>query len=151
MSSFGTLRPMRGLNRRSKGFRAVVAVGVLGLASCGDDGGGTGTEADRLGVGAQCTASEECLQVEGEPPTSCLLQFAGGYCGLSGCAGDEDCPRGSACVAHDDGATYCFLICRDKLECNANREADNAANCSSNVTYTDGAGALKACVPPSSG
>ena len=110
----------------------------LGLG-CKDDG----TEADMLGVGAQCSDAEDCL--EGQ---ACLTQFTGGYCGVEDCALDEDCPEGSACVAHTDGSNYCFRTCTDKSECNLNRDAANESNCSANVEFTD-VGAAKACVPPS--
>lgn len=102
-----------------------------------------GTEADELGVGAECSATGDCL--EGQ---ECLTQFKGGYCGLSGCLDDLDCPEASACVTHDDGNNYCFRICVDKSECNVNRGPDVESNCSSNVTFADGGGG-KACVPPS--
>ena len=109
---------------------------VLGLA-CG------GIEADELGVGAECSAADDCL--EGQ---ECLTQFKGGYCGVADCEVDVDCPEGSACVAHDDGNNYCFRICTDKSECNVNRGPDVESNCSANVDFTDGGGG-KACVPPS--
>ena len=101
-----------------------------------------GTEADMLGVGAECTDDEACLDGQ-----SCLAQFKGGYCGLSDCSLDDDCPEGSACVAHTDGANYCFRTCTDKSECNLNRSPDNESNCSANITFTD-LGEGKACVPP---
>jgi len=84
----------------------------------------------------------------------CLTQFTGGYCGLEGCEGDADCPEGSACVTHDDGggdANYCFRLCQDKSECNRNRDEENEANCSANITFVDEPQDRKACVPPSSG
>ena len=90
------------------------------LLACGR---GTDTEADDVGVGAECTTSEDCPDNPdtGAPELVCLTQFAGGYCGLSDCTGNDDCPEGSACVAHDDGANYCFRQCVDKSECNVNR------------------------------
>ena len=123
----------------------VVGTGLFVLG-CGDGS----TEADRIGVGAQCTASAECESPEGFELT-CLTQFTGGYCGLEGCMGDDDCPEGSACVAHTDGKNYCFQVCRDKPECNRNRSPDNEANCSSNIDFVDEPKERKACVPPSSG
>ena len=114
------------------------------LLSCGDD---EGSEADRRGVGAQCASSDECTE-EGQ---SCLTQFKGGYCGVQDCVHDVDCPEGSACVAHDDGKNYCFLICIDKVDCNIHRDLENESNCSSSITFTDGTMSRKACVPPSSG
>ncbi len=111
-------------------------------ASCGDDG----TEADLLGVGAECTSTDEC---DAETMQECLPQFAGGYCGIEGCTADADCPEASACVAHDDGVNYCFRICEDKPDCNANRSVDNEANCSSSVVFVEDAQGRKACVPPS--
>src|SRR6478752_3268847 len=98
---------------------------AFALVGCGDDeGGGPGTEADRVGVGAECAADENCPE-----PLVCLTQFKGGYCGLADCAMNEDCPEGSACVAHSDGHAYCFRICVDKSECNLNRSLDAASNC----------------------
>ena len=120
---------------------ALVFVGLFSLAACG-----SGTEADRLGVGAECSATDDCLDDE---IAECLA-FRGGYCGFSGCEDDLDCPGGSACIAHDDGMNYCFLVCIDKIDCNINRSPEHEANCSSNVTFVDGAQGRKACVPPSS-
>jgi hypothetical protein len=111
---------------------------------CGDDS----TEADRLGVGAQCTSTDQCDE---ETMQACLTQFAGGYCGIQNCVHDEDCPDPSACIAHEDGVNYCFRTCLDKPECNANRDLENEANCSSSVVFVDGTMGRKACVPPSSG
>lgn len=117
---------------------------ALCLFGCGDDDP-PGTQADRLGVGAECTSDTQCLQGQ-----SCL-GFKGGYCGIEGCTADAaSCPSGSACVSHDDGNTYCFRICVDKAECNLNRSLDNESNCSSNVEFVDPDVNVKACVPPSS-
>jgi hypothetical protein len=78
------------------------------------------------------------------------LAFKGGYCGVRDCTGDADCPQGSACVAHDDGVNYCFLICNDKPQCNRYRPVTDEANCSSSVDFVDNTSTIKACVPPSS-
>ena len=118
------------------------------VVACGGD---DSTEADRLGVGAQCTTSEDCPQPDNEtdPALECLSQFKGGYCGLSDCNGDADCPAASACVAHTDGQNYCFRICTDKSECNVNRDPNNESNCSANIDFVGDPGNVKACVPPS--
>ena len=115
---------------------------LLGVAACGGDE----SEADRLGIGAQCSAAEDCLI---ELDQTCLPNFKGGYCGLAACEGDLDCPEDAACIAHDDGVNYCFRTCADKLECNEHRDVENEANCSSSVTFVDGTQGRKACVPPS--
>ncbi|MBW2734745.1 MAG: hypothetical protein JRH20_20350 [Deltaproteobacteria bacterium] len=116
---------------------------TLGIATaCGDD---DGSEADRLGVGAACTVNTDCS----EAAKTCLLQFKGGYCGISGCAADTDCPTGSRCVAHDDNTNYCFLVCTDKTQCNVNRPVDAESNCSASVTFVEGDTSVKACIPPS--
>jgi hypothetical protein len=81
-------------------------------------------------------------------PLQCL-SFKGGYCGLEGCTRAEDCPLGSACVAHDDGKNYCFLICTDKIQCNPTRPVDIESNCSANITFVGDNNGKKACVPPS--
>jgi len=113
---------------------------VILFAACGGDD----SEADRLGIGAMCTESNECDTEMGQ---SCL-QFKGGYCGEADCTADIDCPEDSACIAHTDGMNYCFRTCADKIECNENRDVENESNCSANVTFTDGAMGRKACVPP---
>jgi len=126
-----------------KQLGAVLCIGFLFLAaSCGGD------DADDLGVGAECTSADECDE---ETDQICLTNFAGGYCGIQACVDDADCPDSSGCVTHDDGTNYCFRVCQDKAECNANRSVDNESNCSSSVTFVEGAQGRKACVPPSSG
>lgn len=122
-------------------MRWIACVLVVLLSACG------GSESDELGVGAECTADDECNQ-DIEPPLHCLSGFKGGYCGLSNCTGDQDCPEDSICVHHTDGTNYCFRACTDKAECNANRDADNESNCSSNIDRVSDSTA-KACVPPS--
>lgn len=126
---------------------AIIAALLLLTAACGGDD--DGTEADRFGVGAQCTPSDECDDdLEDDFDLICLTDFKGGYCGLEDCAEDLDCPEGSACVTHDDGINYCFRICLDKSECNVNRDVENEANCSSSVDFVEAVD-VKACVPPS--
>lgn len=128
---------------------ATLATALLLCSACGGDD--DGTEADRFGVGAQCTVAEEELcddDLDDDFDLVCLTDFKGGYCGLEGCEANLDCPEGSACVLHDDGQTYCFRICLDKGECNFNRDAENEANCSSSIDFVEDTG-IKACVPPS--
>ena len=127
---------------------SVIAVGFI--AGCGDDGS---TEADRVGVGAQCTASAECESPDEEIVLECLTQFTGGYCGLEGCVEDADCPEGSACVTADDGKNYCYRLCQNKDDCNRNRDEENWANCvgSGTINFVEGGEGRKACEPPSSG
>lgn len=113
---------------------------TVSLTACGND-------ADDIGVGSSCSVPDDCNQEDGDQ--QCLTQFKGGYCGLEGCAGDGDCPEGSACVSHTDDVNYCFRTCVDKADCNANRSVDDEANCSSSVTFSDGTKDGKACIPPS--
>jgi hypothetical protein len=102
---------------------------------------GCGNAADNLGVGAECTSEDQCLEA-----LTCLKNFKGGYCGLSGCTADAECPEGSLCVT-EGGTNYCFRGCEDKSQCNVNRTVDNESNCSSNITRV-GTNTFKACVPP---
>jgi len=143
-------RPLAGSTTLA--FHGLALASAL-LLGCGDDDGGSG--ADRLGVGAQCSADTDCLQsaIDGGLSEKCLTQFKGGYCGIEDCHSADDCPAGSDCVAHDDGHNYCFRLCADKAECNLHRDPENESNCSSNVDYVDTpkGSAPKACVPPSSG
>lgn len=132
-------------------------LGLFVLLGCDSGDGGSGVPADQLGVGAQCTSSDQCLQPD--PPCdaavtgcfvqACLTQFKGGYCGIAECTSNAMCPEGSACVAHDDGHNYCFRLCDTKSDCNVNRDAANESNCSSSITFVEAATTGKACVPPS--
>jgi hypothetical protein len=106
--------------------------------------GCNGDDADSLGIGAACSSSEECA-----PDQDCLTQFKGGYCGAIDCASSLDCPELSACVSHTDGKNYCFRICIDKIECNANRPVEVESNCSSSIVFASGEKEGKACIPPS--
>ena len=121
----------------------VLIAAVVAGAACSNDN----SEAIRRGVGAECSASVACT----ESGQVCLTQFKGGYCGRSGCVHDTDCPQGSACVTEDDQVNYCFLICADKPECNPHRSVDNESNCTSSLTFVDGAMGRKVCRPPLSG
>lgn len=126
----------------------ILILAAMSVAGCGN----SGTEADRIGVGAQCTTSAECESPDDEIELVCLTQFKGGYCGLEGCEGDIDCPEGSACVTHEDGTNYCFRVCVDKYpDCNFNRDPDNESNCVGSITFVDPRNERKACEPPSSG
>jgi hypothetical protein len=108
-----------------------------------------GSPAQQAGIGIECAADDDCNQNDDDIEQECLA-FKGGYCGLEDCDSDEDCPGGSACVTHDDGVNYCFLLCRDKPECNGDRSAENESNCSANITFIDAQeDGVKACVPPS--
>jgi hypothetical protein len=122
---------------------------VVVAATLGFGCGGGSSEADQIGVGAECTTNEDCRQ-DLDPPLSCMTVFAGGYCGLTGCMGDLDCPEDAICVTHTDSTNYCFRACQNKSECNENRSLENESNCSSNVDRVDPS-EIKACVPPSSG
>lgn len=117
-------------------YAAILSASVAG---CGGD------DADSLGVGAQCTATADC---DDELAQTCLTQFKGGYCGITGCAHDTDCPADSACIRHDDQINYCFRTCGTKADCNANRDPVNEANCSSTAIFVDGDMGRKACSPP---
>lgn len=122
----------------------IIMLGCLCAIGCGGD------DADALGVGAQCTNNDECDSSD-DFAEVCLTEFKGGYCGLSDCTEDLDCPLDSACIAYTATESYCFRTCVDKPDCNANRDVENESNCSSSVNFTDGANGRKACVPPSSG
>lgn len=131
------------LEREMSGLRIVGIVLALVVAGgCGD--------ADSIGVGGTCDANNACPKVgdaDDEVQLVCLPNFKGGYCGLTGCTADADCPAKSICVT-EAGTNYCFRTCLDKPECNENRTTDVESNCSANITRV-GTGASKACVPPS--
>lgn len=132
-------------------MKQLAVLSALSLFVLGCNGG---VDADRVGVGAQCTVNADCPVVECDvepcPELVCLTQFTGGYCGLQGCVADADCPVGSACVTHDDGVNYCFRLCDEKPDCNANRSVDVEANCVGSITFVETTSG-KACEPPSSG
>ena len=131
-------------------WRWTIMACLLGLAAC-DDGDGGGTEAQRSGIGDECTTTDECPTREDDMGVSlACLPFKGGYCGAEDCTADADCPAGSACVTHE-GSNYCFLICDDKADCNARRPADAESNCVANLDFLDDRDGRKVCVPPSGG
>jgi hypothetical protein len=122
---------------------AVACVTVVAISSgCSDE-----NEANRRGIGSACDSGNLCS----EKGQVCLTEFAGGYCGVSGCHHDSDCPEGSACVTDDNQVNYCFLTCIEKPDCNLHRSVENEANCTSSLTFVDGAKNLKVCRPPNSG
>lgn len=108
---------------------------------------GGGNEAIRRGVGAECGPTLACSEAD----QRCLTAFKGGYCGMSPCVHDTDCPTGSACVTESDGANYCFLICGDRPDCNRHRSVENESSCVSSLSFVDGAMGRKVCRPPLSG
>jgi hypothetical protein len=123
----------------------VLAFLAVWAAGCGDD---DDSEAERRGVGSECTADDDCDE-EGQ---ACLTEFTGGYCGISGCTGDADCPAGSACVTEDDDlGNYCFLICVDKPDCNDHRSLEAESNCVSSLPFVDDDQGRKICRPPLGG
>jgi hypothetical protein len=78
----------------------------IGLVSCGDITVGP-TSAT---VGAACTVDTQCAE-------QCLVNdrhFPGGVCTVA-CAGDADCPGGSACIAEEGGV--CVATCRSDADC----------------------------------
>jgi hypothetical protein len=119
---------------------AFATAALFASAGCSDD-------ADALGVGAECTSNDQCDGDE-DKPLNCLTAFKGGYCGLEGCKANADCPENSICVTHEDAKSYCFRVCAEKADCNANRTTEVESNCSSSITRVE-AGTQKACVPPS--
>ncbi|MFH2006320.1 MAG: hypothetical protein ABI333_07030 [bacterium] len=126
-------------------FCVAAILAAVAMNGCGDDG----NEADAQLIGAQCTAVADCDDDDDSTdPLECLTEFGGGYCGREGCTASSDCPEGSVCVGYA-GGFYCFRVCIDKPDCNANRDAINESNCSSNVSSVDTDD--KVCVPPSSG
>lgn len=128
------------------GFPYVAVVFVIALLGFPLACGGDGTEADQQGVGAECSTADDCDQ--DEVMQDCL-DFKGGYCGIEDCFDDNDCPDGALCVEHTDGIDYCFLVCKDKSDCNINRSSDNESNCSANIVFKENHPNTKACVPPS--
>ena len=123
-------------------MRRILYAFVVILCGCGSNE----SQANRLGVGADCTVSSDC----NTPGQVCLTEFKGGYCGVSACLHDADCPQGSACVT-DNQTNYCFLICAQKTDCNLHRTAADESDCTSSLTFVDGDMNRKVCRPPDSG
>ena len=132
---------------RNSSHLLLLCAALASLASgCGDDDDDDrGSLAQRRGIGAACSDSAECS----EPGQFCL-PFKGGYCGLEGCQNNATCPSGSACALHSDGKSYCFLVCREKPECNLTRPPEVESNCSSNANFVEADAGKKASVPPAS-
>ena len=127
---------------------AIIAIfSIIVFSNCGSGLCTGGSEASALGIGGSCQTTDDCTMCYDDDDVSCLTNFRGGYCGAVNCTGDADCPDSSICVKHTDNVNYCFLICTDKEECNVYRDADNEANCASNIIRVSGS-SHKACVPP---
>ncbi len=119
-------------------------LGVIPLQGCGED------DANQQLIGGECGTVEQCDDKDDDTPAlECLTEFKGGYCGRKDCTKNQDCPEGSVCVQLET-ETYCFLVCKEKADCNQNREEINESNCSSSIDPVEG-GEAKVCVPPSSG
>jgi hypothetical protein len=125
-----------------KATRRILSVLLVLAGGCSGE-----NEANRRGVGSECAVTDDCS----EKGQVCLTEFKGGYCGVSDCAHDEDCPAGSACVTDDNQTNYCFLVCGDKVDCNLHRSVDNESSCTSSLAFVDGAMNRKVCRPPNSG
>lgn len=111
--------------------RLLPFLALLFIAGCGSD----------PKAAAQCSSNDDCPDGQ-----TCLTEFKGGYCGTKGCTATSDCADGTVCAV-ENGMNYCFLACEEKSECNDDRDAENEANCSSNLDLAEG-GKAKACVPP---
>lgn len=136
------------MNRLSLSVLILMAA-VFALSACGDDDT-DGTIADLLYIGGICDNDAQCDdEDDATPELECLTEFTGGYCGMKDCESSDDCPPGSLC-ADLEGEFYCFLACTDKAECNTNRTAETASNCSANIDPVEGGGE-KLCIPPSAG
>jgi len=117
---------------------------TLFVVACGCGSGQNA--ANQRGVGAECGMNTDC-----QTGQACLSEFKGGYCGLAGCQHDTDCPQGSACVTDANQVNYCFLTCAQKTDCNLHRSAIDESDCTSSLTFVDGAMSRKVCRPPDSG
>lgn len=129
---------------------ALIPISTLGLlaAGCSDDDHDHQTEADEHLVGAECSEDPDCEIPDERVTKQCLTEFKGGYCGVTDCERNLECPEGSACVNYES-KTYCFRICDTKDECNAHRDPDAESNCSSSIEFTSGKKEGKVCIPPS--
>jgi len=115
---------------------------VIGASGCSDGNGQS--EAQRIGLGAECLLGMDC----GEGGELDCIPFDGGYCTSSGCQA-LGCPDGSLC-ARDAilGQTFCMLSCESAEDCNSNRSDENAAECTSSIEILDEVEGAKVCVPP---
>ena len=132
----------------------IAAVMLLGaVAGCGGD---DSTEADRIGVGAECTVDSSadppstCPVVEMDIQLDCLTQFKGGYCGLEGCTGDVTARRGRPASPMTTARTTASEFVRTSRIA-TNRSVENESNCVGSITFVDDRNERKACEPPSSG
>ena len=64
-----------------------IAIIILIIAACSDDK--PNTAVDKIGIGGECVESADCIT----DTLTCLVEFKNGYCGLQGCAKNEECPE----------------------------------------------------------
>jgi hypothetical protein len=82
---------------------------VLVLALLAAPGGCVGDDDDFDDVGTPCSDSEDCTGRCVRGPG-----WPGGMCTYE-CGSDEDCPRGSACIAAEGG--ICAVTCENNDHC----------------------------------
>lgn len=90
-------------------------------------------------VGRSCSAATDC-----EPTLTICLQgdhFPDGYCTISGCITDEQCPSGSRCVTGGSGN----ICARECAEATADCETASAQECAGRLGP---GGCAKVCVHP---
>jgi hypothetical protein len=94
------------------------------------------------GVGAACDEDEDC-----SGDLSCMLDALGGYCTITGCSGDGDCPSDARCVSWDDTKTYCAVNCDSGSDCSFCRGDELRGKC---IGFTPAPGEgdpIQVCVP----
>lgn len=94
------------------------------------------------GVGAACASDADCAA-----GLECSTGLRGGYCTLSGCSTNDECPADSLCVRGPSDTSYCARGCSVASDCSFCRGSELAANCSDEADFVQDGTTGSVCLP----
>jgi hypothetical protein len=113
---------------------------------CRSSGGGSGNRKicvpGDCGIGADCGDANDCSS-----DLECLSAFRGGYCGLSGCLVNDDCPDDALCVVASNGENHCYKPCSTASDCSFCRRDGLLGACTADVSFAEDGTTGSVCVP----
>ena len=83
-------------------------------------------------VGDKCSTSNDCPS-----GTVCDTDSPGGYCLVSNCETDEECPEKSTCVFFTKDLSYCLKKCKKNSNCRKNYTCRDDIPASHKFCYID--------------
>ena len=81
-------------------------------------------------VGDKCSTSNDC-----PTGTVCDTDSPGGYCLVSGCESDEECPEEAVCVFFRKDLSYCLKKCKKNSDCRGKYDCRDDVEASHKFCY----------------